>query len=50
MTGEIVVNGVPGGLVQVANAVGFVPQDDIVHPDLTVFQNLYVRQGRRQGA
>ena len=41
ITGEVRVNGVPNGLKSVKNVVGFVPQDDTVHGNLTVFQNLY---------
>lgn len=39
--GSIEVNGVRDGLKEAANVVGFVPQDDICHDDLTVYQNLY---------
>ncbi len=39
--GEICVNGSKDGLLNATNVVGFVPQDDICHDDLTVFQNLY---------
>jgi len=41
ITGSVEINGVPNGLAKAQNVVGFVPQDDIVHGDLTVFQNLY---------
>lgn len=35
--GRITVNGVPGiPLSRLRNVMGFVPQDDIVHEDLTV--------------
>jgi len=40
-TGKISVNGVPGVDLGKQNLVGYVPQDDIVRADLTVFQNLY---------
>lgn len=36
VTGDITVNGIKGGLTSVPSLVGFVPQDDIVHPNLTV--------------
>jgi len=39
--GSVKINGVPNGLAKAGNVVGFVPQDDIVHGDLTVYQNLY---------
>jgi len=39
--GIVRVNGVVDGLAKAANLTGFVPQDDIVHHNLTVFQNLY---------
>ena len=38
ITGEVRANGVPNGLVNCKNVVGFVPQDDTVHGNLTVFQ------------
>ena len=41
VTGEVKVNGITNGLKNVKNIVGFVPQDDTVHGNLTVFQNLY---------
>ena len=39
-TGRVSVNNVGSNLMK-DNLVGFVPQDDIVHGNLTVFQNLY---------
>ena len=41
ITGAISVNGINDGIRKAPNVVGFVPQDDICHADLTVFQNLY---------
>jgi ABC-type multidrug transport system ATPase subunit len=42
VTGQVVVNGVKNGLENARNLLGFVPQnDDVVHEDLTVFQNIY---------
>ena len=41
VSGQVIVNGKSGGIDDARNLVGFVPQDDIVHEDLTVFQNLY---------
>jgi len=40
VTGSIKVNGVEDGFRKARNLMGFVPQDDILHADLTVFQNL----------
>eukprot|EP00316_Scyphosphaera_apsteinii_P011501 CAMPEP_0119305436 /NCGR_PEP_ID=MMETSP1333-20130426/6447_1 /TAXON_ID=418940 /ORGANISM="Scyphosphaera apsteinii, Strain RCC1455" /LENGTH=691 /DNA_ID=CAMNT_0007308527 /DNA_START=92 /DNA_END=2164 /DNA_ORIENTATION=- len=40
VSGSVKVNGVPGGFAK-TNMVGFVPQDDIVHGNLTVFQNMW---------
>lgn len=40
VSGSVKINGVEGGLKYAANMVGFVPQDDIVHGDLTVYQNI----------
>lgn len=40
VTGEIVVNGVKNGFAAARNLMGFVPQDDILHENLTVYQNL----------
>ena len=39
--GRIFVNGHEGGLAHLPSLVGFVPQEDIVHANLTVFENLY---------
>lgn len=41
VTGKIKINGKPGGVQDFPKLVGFVPQDDIMHGDLTVHQNLY---------
>jgi ABC-type multidrug transport system ATPase subunit len=41
VSGTISVNGIKNGLLNARNSVGFVPQDDICHTDLTVYQNLY---------
>ena len=41
VTGTIAINGHPGGLADCPSHVGFVPQDDIVHPNLSVFENLF---------
>lgn len=40
LTGIIEVAGVPDGLLKFPDEVGFVPQDDIMLADLTVYQNL----------
>ena len=40
-TGEIKINGVVDNDLGKKNVVGFVPQDDIVRSELSVFQNLY---------
>jgi len=40
VTGTIKVNGQAGGVTDFPHLVGFVPQDDILHADLTVHQNL----------
>lgn len=40
ITGDVIVNGTTNGLQAARNLVGFVPQDDIVHEDLTVWQNI----------
>jgi len=40
VTGTIKINGKEGGVTDFPHLVGFVPQDDIVHADLTVHQNL----------
>lgn len=41
VTGDILINGRKGGVNDFPRLVGFVPQDDIMHCDLTVQQNLY---------
>ena len=41
VTGDILVNDTPGGLSALPSLVGFVPQDDVVHANLTVYENLY---------
>lgn len=41
VSGSVKINGVEGGLTKAANIVGFVPQDDIVFPNLTVYQNIF---------
>jgi len=40
VTGSIKVNGTENGFAKARNMMGFVPQDDILHETLTVFQNL----------
>ena len=44
-TGEILINGYnlysPGGKEKLKGVIGFVPQDDLLFEDLTVYQNLY---------
>ena len=41
VTGDVRINGIPGEtLSKYPRLVGFVPQDDIMHDDLTVFENL----------
>jgi len=40
-TGKVKVNSNLGSLAAMPSAVGFVPQDDIMHSNLTVFDNLY---------
>merc|ERR1712185_544406 len=41
--GTLLINGEPGSTVkQYSDLVGFVPQDDIMHTDLTVKENLTV--------
>ena len=39
--GRVTINGVDAPISSIMSHVGFVPQDDIVHSDLTVFENLY---------
>jgi len=41
VTGVIRINGREGGVTDIPRLVGFVPQDDIMHCDLTVQQNLH---------
>jgi len=41
VTGSIKINGREGGVQDFPKLVGFVPQDDIMHADLTVEQNIY---------
>ena len=40
-TGRVAVNGEEGSVLTEKGLFGFVPQDDIVHANMTVFQNLY---------
>lgn len=40
ITGSLYVNNKPCNMAQLSKVVGFVPQDDIMHPDLTVQQNI----------
>jgi ABC-type multidrug transport system ATPase subunit len=40
VSGDITVNDIPGGFDKARNLMGFVPQDDILHCNLTVHQNL----------
>lgn len=40
-TGTVKVNGVPMDMSQIQSLLGYVPQDDILHPELTVYENLY---------
>jgi ABC-type Mn2+/Zn2+ transport system ATPase subunit len=40
-SGRILINGVEGSLGAIPSLVGFVPQDDIVHANLTVYENIY---------
>ncbi|KAL1843220.1 hypothetical protein VTJ49DRAFT_2551 [Mycothermus thermophilus] len=39
--GEIQINGVPDKLKRYKKLVGYVPQDDIVLPDMTVYENIH---------
>ena len=41
VTGTITINGVNGGFERVPSQTGFVPQDDVVHANLTVYENLF---------
>ncbi|KAK3496165.1 hypothetical protein B0T13DRAFT_279784 [Neurospora crassa] len=38
--GSVTVNGIPGKLKQYKKLIGYVPQDDIVLPELTVYENI----------
>jgi len=48
VTGEILVNGKQGNISDFKNFIGFVPQDDTVHGDLSVYENL-MYSGRWEG-
>ena len=41
MEGRISINHIPCSISRLRSYAGFVPQDDILHPDLTVYENLY---------
>ena len=41
MDGTISINHIPCSTTRLRSYAGFVPQDDILHPDLTVYENLY---------
>lgn len=41
MTGEVLINGQAGNIQAYKRIIGFVPQDDIVHGNLTVEENLW---------
>ena len=41
VTGTISINHIPCSITRLRSYAGFVPQDDILHPDLTVYENLY---------
>ena len=41
MEGTISINHIPCSITRLRSYAGFVPQDDILHPDLTVYENLY---------
>ncbi|KAM7266840.1 hypothetical protein ACFE04_009006 [Oxalis oulophora] len=41
MTGSILINGKPESILSYKKIVGFVPQDDIVHGNLTVEENIW---------
>lgn len=41
MTGSIRVNGVETPISRLKSVMGFVPQEDVMHSDLTVYENLY---------
>lgn len=38
--GQVTINGSPGKIARYKKLIGFVPQDDIVLPELTVFENI----------
>eukprot|EP00668_Euglena_longa_P014892 GGOE01018927.1.p1 GENE.GGOE01018927.1~~GGOE01018927.1.p1 ORF type:complete len:923 (+),score=223.20 GGOE01018927.1:103-2871(+) len=40
VSGEVLLNGIPTRIEDRTDIVGFVPQDDILHADLTVMENL----------
>jgi ABC-type multidrug transport system ATPase subunit len=40
VSGSVKINGRDGGVSDIPSLVGFVPQDDIMHADLTVHQNI----------
>ncbi|CAM6100951.1 unnamed protein product [Calypogeia fissa] len=40
ITGQVFINGVPGSIQAYKRVIGFVPQDDVVHGSLTVYENL----------
>jgi ABC-type multidrug transport system ATPase subunit len=39
-SGEVIINGVPGDISSIQSVTGFVPQDDIVHEQLTVREQI----------
>jgi ABC-type multidrug transport system ATPase subunit len=41
MTGSVLVNGKHGNIRSYKKIIGFVPQDDVVHGNLTVEENLW---------
>ncbi|KAM0013427.1 putative ABC-type sulfate transporter [Helianthus debilis subsp. tardiflorus] len=41
ITGSILINGKPDSIHSYKKIIGFVPQDDIVHGNLTVEENLW---------
>lgn len=41
LTGEVLINGKPDSIQSYKSIIGFVPQDDIVHGNLTVEENLW---------
>jgi ABC-type multidrug transport system ATPase subunit len=48
-SGEILYNGVVHAPAKVKGLSGFVPQDDIVHEDLTVYENIAMAHRLRVG-